>query len=66
MVLVYAAMLGLAWLIHRMVERPVAPLLRSKLSEAVLRVVATGQRAAPALARAPAAGPASGTAIGVR
>src|SRR5262249_24959678 len=33
--LTYAAMLGLAWLIHRGVERPVAPLLRAKLSEAV-------------------------------
>jgi peptidoglycan/LPS O-acetylase OafA/YrhL len=62
-VLVYAAMLGLAWLIHRAVERPVAPLLRSKLSEAVRKVVATGQRPAPALA-GPAAGPASGTVSG--
>jgi len=59
-VLVYAAMLGLAWLIHRAVERPVAPLLRSKLSEAVRKVVATGQRAEPALA-ATTAGPANGT-----
>lgn len=40
--LTYAAMLGLAWLIHRGVERPVAPLLRAKLSEAVSRVCASG------------------------
>ncbi len=47
--LTYAAMLGLAWLIHRLVERPVAPLLRAKLSEAVGKVIATG---GPALAMA--------------
>jgi peptidoglycan/LPS O-acetylase OafA/YrhL len=51
-VLVYAGMLGLAWLIHRAVERPVAPILKARLSEAVGNVVATGRRT-PALAGAP-------------
>jgi peptidoglycan/LPS O-acetylase OafA/YrhL len=38
----YLAMLGLAWLIHRLVERPVAPRLKARLSAAVNSVV-TGQ-----------------------
>jgi peptidoglycan/LPS O-acetylase OafA/YrhL len=29
----YAAMLGLAWLIHRVVEQPVAPVLLASLTE---------------------------------
>ena len=50
-VLVYVAMLGLAWGIHRAVERPVAPILKRRLSEAVGNVIATG-RGTPALAGA--------------
>jgi peptidoglycan/LPS O-acetylase OafA/YrhL len=38
----YLAMLVLAWLIHRLVERPVAPRLKARLSAAVHSVV-TGQ-----------------------
>ncbi len=38
----FLAMLGLAWLIHRLVERPIAPLLKARLSAAVQSVV-TGQ-----------------------
>ena len=52
-VLVYVAMLGLAWGIHRAVERPVAPILKRRLSEAVSNVIATGRRT-PALAGASA------------
>jgi len=37
-VLTYAAMLALAWLIHCAVERPIAPVLRAKLTDAVARV----------------------------
>ena len=51
MVLVYAGMLGLAWGIHWAVERPVAPILKRRLSEAVGNVIATGRRT-PALAGA--------------
>ena len=50
-VLVYAGMLGLAWGIHWAVERPVAPILKRRLSEAVGNVIATGRRT-PALAGA--------------
>lgn len=35
----FVAVLGLAWLIHRLVERPLAPLLKTKLSAAVRSVV---------------------------
>jgi peptidoglycan/LPS O-acetylase OafA/YrhL len=52
-VLVYAGMLALAWGIHRAVERPVAPILKRRLSEAVGNVIATGRRT-PALAGAAA------------
>jgi peptidoglycan/LPS O-acetylase OafA/YrhL len=38
----FLAMLGLAWLIHRLVERPVAPLLKARLSAAVRSVVTGG------------------------
>jgi peptidoglycan/LPS O-acetylase OafA/YrhL len=48
-VMTYAAMLALAWLIHRGVERPVAPILRARLSEAVSTVLA----AAPSVPRVP-------------
>ena len=54
-VLVYAGMLGLAWGIHWAVERPVAPILKRRLSEAVGNVIATGRRT-PALAGAGAGG----------
>jgi peptidoglycan/LPS O-acetylase OafA/YrhL len=52
--LTYVAMLVAAWLIHRLVERPVAPLLKARLSEAVSRVRLSGPQ--PALAMAGAAG----------
>jgi peptidoglycan/LPS O-acetylase OafA/YrhL len=48
--LTFAGMLGLAWLIHRAVERPVAPLLRAKLTEAVSRVRMSGPQVASAMA----------------
>lgn len=60
-VLVYAVMLGLAWAIHRAVERPVAPILKRRLSEAVGNVIATGRRT-PALAGAGAGSAGSGSA----
>jgi peptidoglycan/LPS O-acetylase OafA/YrhL len=66
-VLVYLAMLGLAWVIHRTIERPVAPLLKAKLSEAVAKVRASGPRSTPVLARlagAGMAGPAANGAAG--
>jgi peptidoglycan/LPS O-acetylase OafA/YrhL len=47
--LVYAGMLGLAWLIHRAVERPVAPILKAKLTEAVATVLSGVPSVAPAL-----------------
>jgi peptidoglycan/LPS O-acetylase OafA/YrhL len=34
----YVLMLAVAWLIYRLVERPVAPLLKARLSEAVAKV----------------------------
>lgn len=37
-VLTFVLMLAVAWLIHRLVERPVAPLLKARLSEAVAKV----------------------------
>jgi peptidoglycan/LPS O-acetylase OafA/YrhL len=63
-VLVYLAMLGLAWVIHRTIERPVAPLLKAKLSEAVAKVRASGPRSAPVLARLAGAGMAGPAANG--
>jgi peptidoglycan/LPS O-acetylase OafA/YrhL len=48
--LTYLAMLGIAWLIHRGVERPLAPVLRRKLSAAVdgvRRAAAENGRAQP-------------------
>jgi peptidoglycan/LPS O-acetylase OafA/YrhL len=44
--LVYLAMLGIAWLIHRGVEQPLAPLLRRKLTAAVESVRRSGPPAA--------------------
>ena len=59
----YVLMLGLAWLIHRVVERPLAPLLRARLLAAVDTVGRSGAADSPA-ARQPApagdpAGPAA-------
>ncbi len=45
----FAAMLALAWLIHRVVERPIAPLLRARLTSAVDGVRRSGLAAQPAL-----------------
>jgi peptidoglycan/LPS O-acetylase OafA/YrhL len=63
--LVYLAMLGIAWLIHRGVEQPFAPLLRRKLTAAVESVRRSGPPAttlAGALAHAAtSAAPASHT-----
>jgi peptidoglycan/LPS O-acetylase OafA/YrhL len=59
-ILTYVAMLGLAWLVHRGVERPVAPLLRAKLTDAVNRVRTSGPRAAPTLTRTALARAATG------
>jgi peptidoglycan/LPS O-acetylase OafA/YrhL len=42
--LTYLAMLGIAWLIHRGVEQPLAPVLRRKLSVAVDGVRRSGSR----------------------
>ena len=57
-------MLSLAWLIHRAVERPVAPILKARLSEAVANVLATGGRmpapAGPAVMEGPLAGSGDG------
>jgi peptidoglycan/LPS O-acetylase OafA/YrhL len=55
----YVTMLAVAWLIHRGVERPVAPILKARLSEAVARVRLSGPRpamatAGPAMPGAPA------------
>jgi peptidoglycan/LPS O-acetylase OafA/YrhL len=44
-VCVYLAMLALAWLIHRLVERPAGPFLRAKLTSAIDTVRSTGQSA---------------------
>ena len=62
--LTYLAMLGIAWLIHRAVERPLAPLLRRKLTAAVDSVRRSGPPStvlADALARA--ASPANGNGV---
>ena len=59
-VLVYAGMLGLAWLIHRAVERPVAPILKARLSEAVGDVLATGRRTPAPAGPAAMEGPQTG------
>jgi peptidoglycan/LPS O-acetylase OafA/YrhL len=53
----YLAMLGVAWLIHRGVERPAAPVLRRRLAAAVESVRHSGQAAA----ESPANGTANGT-----
>jgi peptidoglycan/LPS O-acetylase OafA/YrhL len=47
--LTFAMMLVLAWLIHRLVERPVAPLLKRKLTDAVSRVRLSSPQLASAL-----------------
>jgi peptidoglycan/LPS O-acetylase OafA/YrhL len=47
--LTFVAMLVLAWLIHRLVERPFAPLLKRKLTDAVRRVRVSNQQVASAL-----------------
>ena len=59
----YLVMLGVAWLIYRFVERPVAPLLRRRLSAAVDGVRRSGLQAAAASVAAAAKGtaPADGT-----
>ncbi|HEU5420806.1 MAG TPA: acyltransferase family protein [Streptosporangiaceae bacterium] len=58
-VVTYVMMLAIAWLIHRGVERPLAPVLKARLSEAVSRVRLSGPRPAPAQASpAMAGGPA--------
>jgi peptidoglycan/LPS O-acetylase OafA/YrhL len=56
-VLTYVMMLAVAWVIHRAVERPLAPLLKARLTEAVSRVRLSGPRqSATAVARAAMAG----------
>jgi peptidoglycan/LPS O-acetylase OafA/YrhL len=53
----YVMMLAVAWVIHRAVERPVAPLLKARLNDAVARVRVSGPRqSAAAVARAAMAG----------
>jgi peptidoglycan/LPS O-acetylase OafA/YrhL len=47
--LTFAAMLVLAWLIHRLVERPLAPVLKRKLTDAVSRVRLANPQLASAL-----------------
>jgi peptidoglycan/LPS O-acetylase OafA/YrhL len=54
-VITFIAILGLAWLIHRVVERPLAPLLRAKLTAAVGTVVASGVRTGSPTASSPGA-----------
>jgi peptidoglycan/LPS O-acetylase OafA/YrhL len=54
--LTFAGVLALSWLIHVAVERPVAPLLRAKLTEAVGRVRTSGPQLASAMAGSGAAG----------
>jgi peptidoglycan/LPS O-acetylase OafA/YrhL len=56
--LTYVGMLGLAWLIHRAVERPVAPVLKAKLADAVARVRTSGPQVATDMAGAALGGPA--------
>jgi peptidoglycan/LPS O-acetylase OafA/YrhL len=54
--LTYLAMLGLAWLIHRLVERPFGPLLRRALASAVDTVRRSDQPAPGAGGQAAGAG----------
>jgi peptidoglycan/LPS O-acetylase OafA/YrhL len=49
----YLAMLGLAWLIHRLVERPAAPFLRKRLASAVDAVRRSGLPTRPDQSRPP-------------
>jgi peptidoglycan/LPS O-acetylase OafA/YrhL len=58
-VLTYLGLLAVAWLIHRLVERPVAPILKKRLTEAVNSVRWSGAQAAPA--PAPAGGATAGS-----
>jgi peptidoglycan/LPS O-acetylase OafA/YrhL len=58
--LTFALMLVLAWLIHRLVERPVAPLLKRKLTEAVGKVRLSSPQLASALGVPAAEAPAPG------
>jgi peptidoglycan/LPS O-acetylase OafA/YrhL len=60
--LTYVAMLVAAWLIHRLVERPVAPRLKARLTEAVGRVRLSGPQPAPAMAGPAASSAPSGPA----
>jgi peptidoglycan/LPS O-acetylase OafA/YrhL len=60
--LTYLGLLAVAWLIHRLVERPVAPILKKRLSEAVNKVRWSGAPAAAAGAGAGLAGSGSGSA----
>jgi peptidoglycan/LPS O-acetylase OafA/YrhL len=55
-VLTYLGLLGVAWLIHRLVERPVAPILKKRLTEAVNKVRWSGAEGAPAATGGAAAG----------
>jgi peptidoglycan/LPS O-acetylase OafA/YrhL len=65
-VAVYAGMLGIAWLIYRGVERPLAPVLKRKLTAAVESVRRSGrpQAAAAAVAGLGLAGPGAAPANG--
>jgi peptidoglycan/LPS O-acetylase OafA/YrhL len=49
-----AAMLGLAWLVHRYIERPIAPWMKRKLTEAVAEIREHAESAAPAESAVPA------------